>query len=255
MAPTNDELWVTYKATGDRRARDELSARYTPLVVFWVRRVAARLPHYVDRDDLSQEGFIGLLDAIDRFDPTRGVRFETYAPTRIVGAVRDAHREQDWAPRSVRSHARQIDAAMAKLEAALSRSPTDAEIAAELGMDPTRYHRVVEDIWLSSVQALEDLLRIPGDLAGRGSGPSSIADVSAPDPLLLLEAAEERAQLEWAVNAVSERARLIITLYYFEGMTLSQIGEVLGVSESRICQLHRGALRTLRTLLATPETV
>src|SRR5262249_33452703 len=191
MAPTTDDLWAAYKATGNLDARNELVFRYAHVLRFCVSRIASRLPHYIDRDDLVQEGWIGMLNAMERFDPGRGLRFETYAPARIEGAIRDAHREHDWAPRSVRTNARRIDAAMSKLEAALGRSPTDDEIARELGWDPSRYRRAVDDIWRSSVLAMEDVLMVGRD-AGEGTRADALADLSSPDPVLQIEEREQR---------------------------------------------------------------
>ena len=243
-------LWRHY---GDERAqslRDRLVLHYAPLVKYVAGRVGTGLPAHVDVADLIQSGIFGLVDAIEKFEPERGLKFETYAMQRIRGAILDDLRAQDWVPRTVRGRAREIERAMERLGGKLQRTPTDAELADELGLSLTELREVYAQLQLTSVVALDEL-------AAAGRGTTSLADIledeRADDPVASLVDQDNRRQLAAAIGKLAERDRIVVTLYYFENLTLAEIGRVLGVTESRVCQLHTRAVLRLRAKLM--ETV
>ncbi|MFC5289367.1 FliA/WhiG family RNA polymerase sigma factor [Actinokineospora guangxiensis] len=230
--------------------RDRLVLHYAPLVKYVAGRVGTGLPAHVDVSDLIQSGIFGLVDAIEKFEPERGLKFETYAMQRIRGAILDDLRAQDWVPRTVRGRAREIERAMERLGGKLQRTPTDAELADELGLSLHELREVYAQLQLTSVVALDELAA-----AGRGS--TSLADIledeRADDPVATLVDQDNRRQLAAAIGKLAERDRIVVTLYYFENLTLAEIGRVLGVTESRVCQLHTRAVLRLRAKLM--ETV
>lgn len=235
-------LWRAYSDHRDGPTRDRLMLHYCPLVKYVAGRVGTGLPAHVDIADLIQAGIFGLVDAIERFEPDRGLRFEPYAIRRIRGAILDDLRAQDWVPRSVRSRAREVEHTMEKLEAKLHRSASDAEVAGELGITVEQLRELYTQLRLTSVVALDELV-----VAGRGGSlAETIPDQRAEDPLLALEDRENRRLLAEAIAQLGERDRIVVTLYYFENLTLAEIGKVLGVTESRVCQLHTGAVLRLR---------
>jgi RNA polymerase sigma factor FliA len=254
--PPSEELvrlWGDFKGTASPKAREGLILYYAPLVKYVASRVATGLPSTVEQGDLVSYGMFGLMDAIDKFDLARNIKFETYAIPRVRGAIIDELRALDWVPRSVRSKAREVERAYAQVEAREHRAPTDQEVADELGTTPSDLHDMVTQISFVSVMALDEL---SGARDG-GEGLSlldTLADMSAVDPISGLEGGEMRAMLSIAINGLNEREKLVVILYYFEGLTLSEIGEVLGVTESRVCQIHTKAVGLLRTRLADDET-
>ncbi|WP_116706855.1 FliA/WhiG family RNA polymerase sigma factor [Actinomycetospora cinnamomea] len=249
------ELWATYAADPRKSTKDRLVLHYAPLVKYVAGRVGTGLPAHVDIADLIQCGIFGLVDAIERFEPDRGRKFEVYAMQRIRGAILDELRSQDWVPRSVRSRAREIERAIERLESREQRSCSDAELAAELDTSTEDLRTTFGQIAMTSVAALDELVA-----AGRGSGsadgtgtPSlvdSLPDTGAEDPLAAMEDQETRRLLAEAVGQLAERDRTVVGLYYFENLTLAEIGRVLGVTESRVCQLHTRAVMRLRARLA-----
>jgi RNA polymerase sigma factor FliA len=244
-APTSlDELWQTYKATGDRRLREQLILHYSPLVKYVAGRVSVGLPATIEHGDLVSYGMFGLIDAIEKFDLQKGVKFETYAIARIKGAIIDELRSIDWIPRSVRGKARDVEKALTKLEAQLRRTPTEEELAAEMGVSLKDLREMLAQVSLVSVVALDE--SFAGEEADRQSLVDTLQDPKAADPERSYEDSELRGLLADAVNRMSEREKTVIVLYYFENMTLAQIGEVLGVTESRICQIHTKAVLGLR---------
>lgn len=246
-------LWETFKSTSSLDARDRLILHFAPLVKFVAGRVGAGLPPSVEQADLVSYGVLGLIDAIEKFDPARGIKFETYAMARIRGAVMDELRALDWVPRSVRSRAREVERAIAKLEAELKRAPTDEELAGELGLAVHELHHHLGEISQLSVVMLEELLSV-GDKGDQVSLLDTIEDVHVPSPGESIEAAETSQELARAIEALGERERLVIALYYFEGLTLRDIGEVLGVTESRVSQIHTKAVLSLRSRLRDART-
>ncbi|MDQ3761687.1 MAG: FliA/WhiG family RNA polymerase sigma factor [Actinomycetota bacterium] len=237
-------LWQAYGRDRDATLRDRLVLHYAPLVKYVAGRVGTGLPPHVDIADLVQSGVFGLWDAIDRFEPERGLKFETYAMQRIRGAILDELRAQDWVPRSVRSRAREVERALERLESRLQRSATDAEVAAELGVTVADLRELYAQLQLTSVVALDELIAV-------GRGGTSIAetlpDEAVEEPGAFLDSVESRRLLAEAVSQLTDRDRVVVSLYYFENLTLAEIGRVLGVTESRVCQLHTRAVLRLRS--------
>jgi RNA polymerase sigma factor FliA len=248
-------LWEEYRDSKDQELRDRLILTYAPLVKFVAGRVGASLPAHVDEQDLVSYGLLGLIGAIERFDPSREIKFETFAMARIRGAIIDELRSLDWVPRSVRTRARQIERAIAVLEKELMRAPTDEEIAKKLGVSEEELDDSLLEISRSSVAALDELW------SPSGGGDSialidTIEDEAGPDPEISLEQTEVKEALAEAISDLPEREKLVVTLYYYEELTLREIGEVLGVTESRVSQLHTKAILRMKAHLsgATRET-
>jgi len=242
-------LWAQYTKTRSRELRDQLIVLYSPLVKYVAGRVAVGLPQHVEASDLVSYGIIGLIDAIDRFDPVRQVKFETYAIPRIKGAIIDELRAIDWVPRSVRAKARAVEQAYSALEAALLRTPTDAEVAAELGISEDELQEILRQISFVGVAALDEVFMVGGDRSERTTLGDTIADGSA-GPVALFEDKEAKEILVNAIGQLGERERTVLSLYYYEGLTLAEIGEILGVTESRVCQIHTKAVLQLRARLS-----
>lgn len=250
LAHVIDDYWERFKGSADPRAREGLIVHYSPLVKYVAGRVGVGLPKNVDPSDLISYGMFGLIDAIDKFDPERGIKFETYAVNRIKGAILDELRALDWVPRSVRARAREIQRSLAELEHRLQRSASDEELAAHMDTDVETLQNRLGEIAALGFVALDETL----DGAERGSASLGdvIADPKAIDPLGTFEQHETRFVLVDAINRLPERDRLVVTLYYYEGMTLAEIGDVLGVTESRICQIHTKSVMSLRNRLMEP---
>jgi RNA polymerase sigma factor for flagellar operon FliA len=250
-----DELWVLYKRTASAQAREQLILHYAPLVKYVASRVATGLPASVEQADLVSYGMFGLIDALEKFDLARAIKFETYAIPRIRGAIIDELRSLDWVPRSVRFKAREVEKAMAELETRLKRAPSDKEVAEHLGMTLAELHDVVTQISFVSVMALDELVSTGADRGETMSLLDTLPDLGVPDPIAGLEGNETRAMLSAAISSLTEREKIVITLYYFEGLTLAEIGEVLGVTESRVCQIHTKAVGQLRNNLRDDDDV
>src|SRR5215211_6474525 len=241
------EVWRQYKEQGDERARERLVVAYSPLVKFIAGRMASGLPSHVQESDLISYGLLGLMGSIERFDPEREIKFETFAVSRIKGAIIDELRSLDWVPRSVRSKARNVEKAHSKLENRLQRAPSDEEMSAELGIGVSDFHDTLLEIANSSVLALDDLWTIADPDGGQVSLLDTIHDPNAVDPEREMGSAELKDRLADAIESLPERERLVIALYYYENLTLREIGEVLGVTESRVSQLHTKAVLGLRS--------
>ena len=245
-------LWAEFKASGAPAARERLILHFAPLVKYVASRVATGLPASVEQADLVSYGMFGLIDALEKFEPARGNKFETYAIPRIKGAIIDELRAMDWVPRSVRFKAREIEKAYADLESMLKRAPSEKEVAERLGVSLPELHDVINQISFVSVLALDELLSVGSDRGEQVSLLDTLAD-RAGDPTLGLEGQETRGLLAAAINSLSEREKIVVTLYYFEGLTLNEIGEILGVTESRVCQIHTKAVGQLRLQLVETE--
>jgi len=232
---TVDHLWRAFRQQPTVELRNRLVLQYSPLVKYVAGRLRGRLPENVEYADLVSDGIIGLMDAIDRFDPDRGLTFQTFAVPRIRGAMVDALRALDWVPRSVRDKMRGMEQAQRALEARLGRTPEDPELAAELGVSVRDMRDLYARLANTSVGSLDDL-----DLADDLSAAATHE----------IEDDDAKAALLRVVRELPERDQIVLALYYFEGLTLSEIGEVLGVSESRVSQLHSRATMVLRTKLA-----
>jgi len=243
------DLWRRYKERGDREARDRLILAYAPLVKYVAGRMGSGLPSHIDEADLISYGLLGLISAVERFDPSRDIKFETYAVSRIKGAIIDELRSLDWVPRSVRAKARDIEKAVAVLEHRLQRAPTDQEIADELGMTVEEFQDALTQISNTSIVALDELWQISGSDGDQTALIDTIEDPKAKDPSRMLDLSELKARLAAAIDALPKREKLVIALYYYENLTLREIGEVLGVTESRVSQLHTKAILRLKARL------
>jgi RNA polymerase sigma factor for flagellar operon FliA len=243
------DLWSRYVTDRDNTPlRDRLILHYAPLVKYVAGRVGSGLPAHVEQADLVSYGTFGLIDAIARYEPTREVKFESYAMARIRGAIIDELRSTDWIPRSVRMKARQFERAVAQLESSLQRTPTDEEVAEVMEMDVEDVRKFLGQLSLVNVVALDELL--VDDDGGSPRLGDTLKDSTALDPQAMAEHSEARQLLARAVEQLPDREKVVVSLYYFEGLTLAEIGRVLGVTESRICQLHTKAVLHLRTKLA-----
>jgi len=244
------ELWREYKTTGEERLRERLILHYSPLVKYVAGRVGVGLPPNIEQADLVSYGIFGLIDAIQKFDLSRAIKFETYAISRIKGAIIDELRSIDWIPRSVRYKAREVEKAYAALEARLHRTPTEAEVAQELGIALEDLHQIFSQVSFVNVVALDELLNSGGEKGDKLSLVDTLEDTKAEDPVQAFETEETKHLLAKAINTLPEREKIVVTLYYYEGLTLAEIGQVLGVTESRICQMHTKAVLQLRGKLA-----
>ena len=241
-----DDLWLAYKSLRDQDVRDQLLVHYSPLVKYVAGRVAAGLPQNVEQADLISYGIFGLIDAVEKFDPARGYKFETYAIARIKGAILDELRSIDWVPRSVRAKARSLERAYAKLEAIHRRTPNDDEVAAELGLNDEQFQAMLGQLSFVGIVALDELLSVGGERGDSMSLGDTIPD-SSDGPVGAYEVEEMRQLLAQSINRMPEREKIVLTLYYYEGLTLAEIGQVLGVTESRVCQIHTKAVLQLRS--------
>jgi RNA polymerase sigma factor for flagellar operon FliA len=243
-------LWSNYKRTGDKALRDRLILTYAPLVKYVAGRLGSGLPAHVEDDDLVSYGLLGLIGAIERFDPQRDIKFETYAIARIKGAIIDELRSMDWVPRSVRARARDIERAIADLERKLMRAPNDEEIASKLGVSEEEFQDSLLEISRSSIAALDELWAGPSGAGDAVSLIDTIEDPQAPQPTHAMAQTELREALGESIARLPEREKLVVTLYYYEELTLREIGEVLGVTESRVSQLHTKAILRLKARLS-----
>lgn len=237
--------WSEYKAGGDLEIRNRLVLHYTSLVRYVAAKVASGLPAQVERDDLISYGMFGLMDAIDKFDLDKGVKFETYAVARIKGSIIDELRHLDWVPRTVRSKARDIDRVQNELHATLGRPPEDAEMATALGI-------TVAEVWAIQSQTNSSYISSADETHDHGDDVATIYSSTfdpAANPEDLFATSEIVDILAHAVDTMPQRSKTILVLYYLQEMTLAEIGEVLGVTESRVCQLQSKVLQSLRDAL------
>jgi RNA polymerase sigma factor for flagellar operon FliA len=243
-------LWIDYKTSGAKHFRDQLIVQYSALVKYVAGRVSVGLPHTIEQADLVSYGMFGLIDAIDKFDTDRNIKFETYAITRIKGAIIDELRSVDWVPRSVRAKARAVENAYTNLEGRLLRTPTDTEVAVEMEISEPDLQNIFTQISFVGIVALDDVLS--GGNGERGESTTlgdTLADRGA-GPVAAYEVEEMKQILSTAINRLGDREKVVLTLYYYESLTLAEIGQVLGVTESRVCQIHTKAILQLRGRMA-----
>ncbi|HEY3373940.1 MAG TPA: RNA polymerase sigma factor WhiG [Candidatus Aquicultor sp.] len=248
------ELWLDFKTNECQDARDNLILHYAPLVKYIAGRISANLPQSVDQADLVSYGIFGLIDAIEKFDMSREIKFETYAINRIKGAIIDEIRALDWVPRSVRYRARQLERVFYDLENQLRRPPTDQEVAQAMGVTVEEHNDLLSQLSYTSVLALEELWNV-GDKDDKVSLIDSIEDASSPDPAQTFEFAEIKEILADAIRKLPERERTVISFYYYDGLTLREIGEILGVTESRVSQLHTKAILRLKAKMRSAQVI
>jgi len=242
-------MWRRYKDSGDTHARERLVLAYSPLVKYVAGRMASGLPAHVEEADLISYGLLGLISAIERFDPGREIKFETFAVTRIKGSIIDELRSLDWVPRSVRAKAREIEKANAQLENELQRAPSDQEMAEKLEVTVEEFQETLTRISNSSVVALDELWTVSDASGDQVSLLDTIQDPQGLDPAQEMDATEMKDHLADAIARLPEREKLVVALYYYENLTLREIGEVLGVTESRVSQLHTKAVLRLKSRL------
>ena len=245
---TEEELWSDYKKSRDPAIRELFIKQYAPLVKYVAGKVAVGMPSNVEFDDLVGFGVFGLLDAIDKFDPEKNVKFKTYAVTRIRGSIFDELRSIDWVPRSVRQKTREIEDAIVNLESRLGRTASDTEIAGSLGVSDNEFHQTLFKISGTSVMSLNDVW-YSGDDSERISIGDSIESPSSLNPDVIVEREEIKRVIVEAINELPEKEKMVLVLYYYEDLTLKEIGQVLNVTESRVSQLHTKANLRLRAKL------
>ena len=242
-------LWRRYKLSHDPLARERLVLTYAPLCKYVAGRMGSTLPSYIDVEDLTSYGLVGLLDAIDRFEPSRGVKFETFALARIRGAIIDELRSLDWAPRALRQNQRRLIQVAAEIEQREGRPATDAELAERMGLTESELNQLLADIAGSSMVALEELFApSPNDDEALALG-DAVEDETSPQPGPATEHAILRDLLADAIVRLPERERIVVSLYHYDGLSLREIGQVLGVTESRASQLRTKAIVRLRGAL------
>ena len=247
MAIDERELWKRFKATGDLAARDEIIVRYMRVVKYVAGRMAIHIPSSVEMDDLIGWGVLGLMDAVEKFDPDQDTKFSTYATIRIRGAVIDQIRSLDWAPRSLRSMARKVGGAREKLRHEKGQEPSSEEIAAKLGIDPEQVEDTVAQLQTAQVLSLDDYL--PSEEGGESRSREAVGDVTVRTPVQAAEAGERQELLVEAILQLPDQQQKVLNLYYYEELTLKEIGVVLEVSESRVCQIHSAAMKRLRKVM------
>ncbi|HZX55816.1 MAG TPA: FliA/WhiG family RNA polymerase sigma factor [Ilumatobacteraceae bacterium] len=238
-----EHWWQRWLESRDPVARDRLIVHYSPLVKFVAGRVGAGLPNSVDPGDLVSAGVFGLIDAVERFDSSRGVKFETFAVPRIRGAVFDGLRSLDWVPRSVRSRAREVETAFTELESRHGRAPTDAELSSHLKLTAPEFQKWLNSIASTTVGPLDRALVA-------GSEPRTLSGDVPDTPASIVEDGEVRRLVRGEVKRLPDREKMVLSLYYDEGLTLAEIGGVLGVTESRVSQIHTKAVLHLRARLS-----
>ncbi len=246
MQENEARMWKSYVETKDPKIKEELIRRYSPMVKYIVSRLRGALPPGVDEEDLLSFGIMGLLEAIDRFNPNRNVKFETFASLRIKGAIIDELRKLGWIPRTIQEKMKKLEEARLTLFSKLGRDPTDEEVRSFLNLSEKEYEKLLNDVRILTLFPLDYLVELEDEEV-------SIQEVIS-DPTQIpfdqvLEEDELVEELAKAIAQLPERERLVITLYYYEGLTLREIGEVMGFSEARACQIHSSAILKLRTRL------
>ena len=245
---TEEELWEEYRKTSDPKIRESFVKQYAPLVKYVAGKVMAGMPQNIEFEDLVSYGTFGLLDAIEKFDTSRDIKFKTYAITRIRGAIYDELRSMDWIPRSVRQKAKEIDNVVLKLEAKLGRAPNEEEIAKELGIELKELHTILVKLSATSLVSINEPVFLNDD----SDKVSIIETIESPESLkpdLIIEKEEVKKIIVKVIVDLPEKEKKVLILYYYEDLTLKEIGEVLNVTESRVSQLHTKAIGRLRSKL------
>lgn len=236
-----------YRCTVGQEVKDEIVVEYAPLVKYIAQKIASRLPANIELDDLISCGVIGLMDAIEKFDPTRDNKFKTYAEFRIRGAILDELRSQDWVPRSVREKAKQLERAYAKIEKELGRPATDEEMCEELSCSMDEFHELINKSKSVSLLSIDDTQSM-----GRGDRKSLVQLMESSrsaNPFAAVNYKKSQERIKEGIKSLPEKQRLVLSLYYFEDLNLKEIGQVLDVTESRVSQLHTQAIMKLKAKL------
>jgi RNA polymerase sigma factor for flagellar operon FliA len=241
-SPELEAMWAEYKRTEKVDLRNRLIEAYLPLVDYLSERIAERLPRCVDVEEVRSAGVLGLLDAVEGFDLTRNIKFETYCSLRIRGSILDELRSRDWVPRLVRSRAQKFGVAVRKLQADIGRAPTADEVMRELKISPEEYESLLKDVARLAIYSLSQTDESDDD-ASPGARFASLVDRRHPDPIAELQKHEATGVV---LGELIDKERDVLELYYFEGLTMKEIGKLLRLSESRVCQIHGQALTRLR---------
>jgi RNA polymerase sigma factor for flagellar operon FliA len=241
-----EQLWRDYIADKSSTVREGIIIRYAPLVKYVAGRVAIGLPSNVEFDDLVSYGVFGLMDAIEKFDPSRGIKFETYAIARIRGAILDGLRSNDWVPRSVRQKAKELEKICAELENRLGRSATDQEISEAMNLNLHDFYELLSEVSCTTLSSLDELWMVNSNEEDSVRVLDLVRNDDSEDPLQHVEIEEIKATLAATIDYLPERERMVIALYYYEGLTLKEIGEIMEISESRVSQIHTKAIFRLR---------
>jgi RNA polymerase sigma factor for flagellar operon FliA len=248
---SNQSLWQEYNSSRDRALREKLVLIYLPLVKWTAARLKTSLPGAVQVQDLEGAGVRGLIQSLEGFDPNRGIRFESYASTRIRGAMLDGLREYDWLPRSLRTKSKDLERAFEACECRLGGLPEEDDVAAEMGLSLEEYRQMLEEVGSLQLVSLDSE---PAGSDGEGSFHDVIADTECEDPLYHLEQEEERSRVLAWLQDLPDQMRRVTVLYYYEELTLKEIGQVMNLSESRVCQIHSAAIHSLKARLAQELT-
>jgi RNA polymerase sigma factor FliA len=243
------EVWRQYKDSPTPELRERLILHYAPLVKYVAGRVYIKVPPNVDQGDLVSCGIFGLIDAIEKFDLSKNIKFETYAIARVKGAIIDELRSLDWIPRSIRFKAKELERTYMALEGRLKRTPTDEEVCKELDISKDKLHETISQIGNTAVVALDDSFTVGKNMDGRVGLIDIIEDESSAEPAATFEIEEMKTLLAAAIDRLPDREKTVVALYYYEGLTLKEIGEVLGVTESRVSQMHTKAILQLKAKL------
>jgi RNA polymerase sigma factor for flagellar operon FliA len=249
--PDLDALWKEYKEQGKKTAKDKLLAEYTSLVKYTAQRIAINLPKSVEIGDLYGSGIVGLIKAVETFDLSLGFKFETFATHKIRGAILDELRALDWVPRSIRQKSKKLQNIYAKLEHKLGRMPYDDEVAAELGVSMGEFEGMLSEVAPATIISLEDSLPDRGGDSKSLSVIDTIEDPDGADPLKQLGYQEVKRILKDTIGTLPEKEKLVVALYHYEELTLKEIGQVLGITESRVSQIHSKAMIKLRGRLVS----
>jgi RNA polymerase sigma factor for flagellar operon FliA len=244
-----EQVWHEYKVNGKETARQELILKHLPMVKQLAGRLAVRLPPWISQEDLESAGIFGLMAAIERFDPDHGTDFEAYAYRRVRGAMLDEVRRLTWLPRSLWQRMQEVNAVREEMEKKTGRRPSDEELAIVLGITPAELVKVTGYFQALCPASLEEVVNVSN--GSQLSWGDLIEDPLSPDPLEALNDKEDHKILERAISRLDEKLKLVLALYYQEGLTLKEIGRVLNVSESRVCQLHAKAIKKLREIMSS----
>jgi RNA polymerase sigma factor for flagellar operon FliA len=229
--------------------KEQIVLEHAPLIRYIVNRIAVRLPSHIDLDDLHNTGVIGLMDAIDKYDPDKNCKFKTYAEFRIKGAILDQLRSLDWVPRSVRQKSRRLERAYGEVEQRLGRSASEEEVADSLGLQLDKFHELMNQVRGISLVNLEELRGNGGDGDRAGTFADVVEDVHSENPFATLKLSETKGLIADTIGALPEKERLVVSLYYYEDLNMKEIGQILGITESRVCQIHTKAVLRLRAKL------
>ena len=229
--------------------KEQIVLEHSPLIRYIVNRIAVRLPSHIDLDDLHNTGVIGLMDAIEKYDPDKNCKFKTYAEFRIKGAILDQLRSLDWVPRSVRQKSRKLERAYGEVEQRLGRQASEEEVADSLGLQIDKFHHLLNQVRGISLVNLEEIRGTNSDGDRAGTFADIIEDVTSENPFASLKQVETKHAIGDTISALPEKERLVISLYYYEDLNMKEIGNILGITESRVCQIHTKAVMRLRQKL------